>query len=94
MSETNFFNVNAVAASHVAIAQCVEAFARLPDTAPKRDRSAFATILDDQFRELFRDGYGLTPEEQDHLKWIWDALRRTLRSPTLEKFEPKQVKTS
>ena len=81
------FSVNAVAASHVAFAQCVEACVRLPDEGRPRDREAFGALLDEQFREFFRADYGLSPEEQDELRWIWAALRKTLRSPTLEKFE-------
>ena len=93
MDDVISLNLNSVAASHVAIAQCVEAFARLPDISPRRDRLGFAELLDEQFRELCQDIYGLSPEEQHDLRWIWAALRKTLRSPTLERFEPQSSTT-
>ena len=93
MNDVKCFTMDAVAASHVAIAQCVEAFVRLPDAERPRDREAFAALLDEQFRELFRVDYGLSSEEQDDLRWMWAALRKTLRSRTLEAFQPRSSTT-
>ena len=88
-SRTKHFTPEAVAASHVAIAQCVSAFVSSPDARSPRTREAFAEVLDEQFQGLFRPGYGLSREDEHDLHRIWEALRRTLRSPILEAYRPE-----
>ena len=40
-----------------------------------------------QFQGLFRPGYGLSREDEHDLHRIWEALRKTLRSPILEAYQ-------
>ena len=89
MGRVKDFTPVSVAASHTAIAEAVEAFVRsLPLDQhlllPAEAREAFAGHLDKRFREVF--GMLDDPEDQHDLHRIWDALRRTVRSETLEKY--------
>ena len=83
------FTPVSVAASHTAIALSVEAFVRSPQPdqhllLPAEAREALADHLDEKFREVF--GLLDDPEDLHDLHRIWEALRTTLRSETLEKY--------
>ena len=64
-------------------------FAHLMHIVSPRTREAFAEALDGQFQGLFRPGYGLSREDEHDLHRIWEALRKTLRSPILEAYQPR-----
>ena len=79
---TKYFTPNAVAGSHTAIALCVAEFLRSSDTHNTQTLEAFRECLDEKFRVVFALEEWNREDEHD-LHRIWDALRRTLSSQSL-----------
>ena len=88
MREMKPFSPESVAASHAAVALCVEAFVRLPDADRRRTRGEFAKLLDDEFRNLFHPAHGFSLEDQEDIHRIWEELRGTIRLPILKRYRP------